>query len=440
VFPQLYLDEVTELSNEQRVKIDNNIRAAIEKLSRFQSASGGMTYWPGSTYTNSWGTSYAYHFLIEALKKGYRVTTNMMNNLRKFQRNKATLWTKSSDHWNSDLIQAYRLFTLAIDGQAELGAMNRLRNTSDKSYQSVCKLAAAYAAVGQKDAARSLFKSATKSLKEERYGYYYYSYGSYTRDLALKLEAYTYMEDYTEAFKVLESLSEKLSGNYWMSTQTTAYTLLAIGKYIIANNTEEAMSADISYGSTSTSWASDRVIYRSEITPKNGDKLKIRNDGKSNLFATLTITGTPKPGDEIADYSDMAITMKVVSPKGRPIKVDSIPLGQSFDVLVTVKNNYAYGSVRDIALSHILPSGWEIQNDRLNDQQTSDYSSYQYQDIRDDRVYTYFHLQSGESKTFKVSVTAAYPGKFYMPGVQSEAMYKASIHAKDKGKWIYVYE
>ena len=440
VFPQLYLDEVTELTNEERIKIESNIQTAIEKLSRFQSLSGGMTYWPGSTHTSSWGTSYAYHFLIEAQKKGFPVSTSLMNSLRKYQRNKATIWTKSLDHWDSDLIQSYRLFTLAIDGQAELGAMNRLRNTSDKSYQSVCKLAAAYAAIGQKDAAISLFRSVTKPLKEERYGYYYYNYGSYGRDLALKLEAYTYLEDYTEAFKILQELSERLANDSWMSTQTTAYSLLAIGKYVIANHSDEPMSADISYGSTSTTWTSDKAIYRSEINPKNGEKLKISNEGKSNLFATLTTTGTPKPGNEVAANSDMSISMRLVDEKGRSLNADSIKVGKSFDVLVKVKNNYAYGSVRDIALSHILPSGWEIQNDRLNDQQTTEYSAYNYQDIRDDRVYTYFHLQNAEAKTIKVSVTAAYPGKFYMPGVQSEAMYKATIHAKDKGKWVYVYE
>lgn len=140
------------------------------------------------------------------------------------------------------------------------------------------------------------------------------------------------------------------------------------------------------------------------------------------------------------DQSDLGIKVRYVTPVGRPVQIDSLPMGESFDVLVTVSNEYQYGAVRDIALSHILPSGWEIQNDRLNDQMTDEYDTYDYQDVRDDRVYTYFHLQSKESKTFKVSVTAAYPGRYYLPGPYAEAMYKASIHAKDAGKWVTVYE
>lgn len=440
VFPQLYLDEVTELDNEQRVKIESNIQTAIKKLSKFQVSSGGLSYWPGSSRTNSWGSNYAYHFLIEAQKKGYGVSNDLVNNLRRFQRNKATQWTKSVDHWNSDFIQGYRLFTLAIGGNPELGGMNRLRNTSGKSYQTICKLAAAYASVGQKEAARSLLKSATVQLKEQSYKYYYYNYGSYTRDLAIKLETYTYLEDQEESIKVLQEISDRMSGQRWMSTQSTAYALLAIGKYVIANQSNESMQADIKYGSTSTSWTSDKVLYRSAINPSHGDQLKITNTGEANLFATLTITGMPKAGDEIVDESDLDVSLRIVNQKGRSLKADSIKLGESFDVLVSIKNTYAYGSVRDIALSHILPSGWEIQNDRLNDQQSNEYSSFQFQDIRDDRVYTYFHLQSGETKTFKVSVTAAYPGKYYMPGAHAEAMYKAMIHAKEEGKWVYVYK
>ncbi|MEQ8713054.1 MAG: MG2 domain-containing protein, partial [Cyclobacteriaceae bacterium] len=440
VFPQLYLGHVTTLSSEQRVQIETNIQAAIKSLSRFQISGGGMSYWPGSGRSSSWGSSYAYHFLIEAQKMGYAVPTDLIDGLRKFQKSKATQWTKSTDHWDSDLIQSYRLFTLAIAGYPELGAMNRLRSTSGKSYQAICKLAAAYAVIGRKDAARSLLSGSDIKLKKEPYSYYYYSYGSYHRDLAILLETRVYLEDYTEAFKVIQELSDQLSSGEWMSTQETAYALLAIGKYVEANGADRPLEAAISYGNTQTTWKAEKALYRSAINPDDGDKLIVRNNGEATLFATLTITGTPKPGDEVIDQSDLGITVRYVDQTGRPMKPDSVQLGSSFDVLVTVKNQYAYGAVRDIALSHILPSGWEIQNDRLNEQQSDEYSTYDYQDIRDDRVYTYFHLASKESKTFKVSVTAAYPGKFYMSGAYAEAMYRASIHAKNPGKWVSVYE
>lgn len=440
VFPQLFLGQVTELTSEQRVKTESNIQAAIKRLTRFQTSGGGMSYWPGSSYANSWGSSYAYHFLIEAQKMGYAVPSDLVNGLRKFQKSKASQWIKSTDHWDSDLIQSYRLFTLAIAGYPELGAMNRLRSSSGNSYESLCKLAAAYAAIGRKDAARALISSSDKKLLKRSYNYYFYSYGSYHRDLAILLETYVYLEDNEEAFKVIQQLSDQLSGGEWMSTQETAYSLLAIGKYVASTDANSPLQADIGYGSTSTSWQAEKAIYRSAIDVADGDKLNIANKGEATLFATLTVSGTPKPGAEIVDQSDLGIKMRYVTSAGRPLEIDSLPMGESFDVLVTVSNEYQYGQVRDIALSHILPSGWEIQNDRLNDQVTDEYDTYDYQDVRDDRVYTYFHLRQKESKTFKISATAAYPGKYYLPGPYAEAMYKGSIHAKDAGKWVIVYE
>lgn len=61
-----------------------------------------------------------------------------------------------------------------------------------------------------------------------------------------------------------------------------------------------------------------------------------------------------------------------------------------------------------------------------------------YQDIRDDRVYTYFNLMRGERKTFVVQLNAAYAGRYYLPGYYCEAMYDNSVSAMKKGQWIEI--
>lgn len=440
-FPQLFLGSVTELTDDQKVKIASNVKMAIDKVVRFQEPGGGLSYWPGYSEADSWSSSYAYHFLIEAQKLGYMVPNELVDRLRNFQRNKARNWTKSVDHSNSDLIQAYRLFTLAVGGYPELGAMNRLRNTSDISVQSTFKLAAAYAVTGQTDAARNLMQGVDmRQLSNQKYRdyYYYYTYGSEVRDLAMLLETYVYMDSKAEAYSVLKVLSDNLSNDEWMSTQTTAYCLLAISKYVAANKADEGMKARIAYGSTSASWQSDKALYRSVLPVKAGETIRITNEGKSNLFATLTITGTPLPGEEPVQKSGLDIRVRYQDLNGRPLHPDSLSVGKSFDIIVTVKNEYTPGRVSNIALTHIIPSGWEIRNDRLTDQEANELSSFEYQDIRDDRVYTYFDLKRDESKTFKVSVTAAYPGNYFMPGVHAEAMYNAEIAAKTAGKWISI--
>jgi len=126
--------------------------------------------------------------------------------------------------------------------------------------------------------------------------------------------------------------------------------------------------------------------------------------------------------------------------KGNPISVDQLKQGSDFIAEIQVTNPGTRGYLRELALAHIVPSGWEIHNSRM-DQYNSNKSSYfTYQDIRDDRLYTYFDLGPGKTKIFKVQLNSTYLGKFYLPGISVEAMYDNSIYSRVKGKWVEVVE
>ncbi len=72
---------------------------------------------------------------------------------------------------------------------------------------------------------------------------------------------------------------------------------------------------------------------------------------------------------------------------------------------------------------------------------TSGSSPADYQDIRDDRVFTYFDLtaEKGDgTRTYRVQLNAAYAGHYYLPTVGCEAMYDKRIRATVPGKWVDV--
>jgi uncharacterized protein YfaS (alpha-2-macroglobulin family) len=90
-----------------------------------------------------------------------------------------------------------------------------------------------------------------------------------------------------------------------------------------------------------------------------------------------------------------------------------------------------------MALSQVFPSGWEIRNERMtgtNSQINSD--EYEYQDFRDNAVFTFFDMQ--KVKTYRTMLTATYAGKYFMPDIQCEAMYDHNILARIPGQWIEV--
>jgi uncharacterized protein YfaS (alpha-2-macroglobulin family) len=117
------------------------------------------------------------------------------------------------------------------------------------------------------------------------------------------------------------------------------------------------------------------------------------------------------------------------------------------EIQLTVRN-LTSKLLEQLALTHCVPSGWEIMNYRLaidsgdTDSQAEDAQSeqkhpyYDYQDIRDDRVLTYFAIEPKESKTFTVRVNKTYDGQFYLPAIGVEAMYDSSIQAIVPGHWL----
>lgn len=437
VFPQLYLDKVVQLSSDQKIQIEQNIKAGIKRLSTFQTHDGGMAYWPGSSQPNDWGTNYSFHFLTEAEQRGYSIPGDLMRKLRKYQNNRAKAWTKNQNNYNDDLIQAYRLFTLALAGDPAQSSMNRMLNMSGVSVQSNWKLAAAFAILGKESVARDLLSKAGTTPS----GYdYRYTYGSTTRDQAMLLETYVHLKDFAESFKVFKDLADKMASQSWYSTQTTAYTLLAAGKFLTDQAQSNQMNAKVSHSGNSENWRTDLPIMRESLMTNETDQsLTIQNSGDGVLYATLTTKGTPFPGAEEASSNGMRVEVDYRDQNGTRLDVTSLSQGQSFEATVKVVNQDPAGLIKDVALSHIFPSGWEIENERLNDDSFVS-NDFDYQDIRDDRIYTYFDLKRGEVKTFKVKLTATYAGNYYMPGILAEAMYDASTAGTTEGKWIEVME
>ena len=70
----------------------------------------------------------------------------------------------------------------------------------------------------------------------------------------------------------------------------------------------------------------------------------------------------------------------------------------------------------NLALTQIFPSGWEIRNTRMDLHEDKKASQITYQDIRDDRVYSYFDIKEKESKIIEGtadSISAALYAKTY---------------------------
>ncbi len=445
IFPQLFVINLMELNAEQKKKINAHVKAGLKRLQLFQTANGGFSYWPGEAYESDWGSNYAGHFMIEAEKAGFSLPVNMKSKWINYQQSQAKNWSMSNTTYShphgsesNQLIQAYRLYVLALSGNAELGAMNRLREEKNVALAAKWRLAAAYELIGQHEVALQLIKGLP--IKVNPYKELTCAYGSERRDAAMILETLSLLNENFKANEIAKEVTLNLNSDKWMSTQETAYSLLAMCVYAGVKNTttELNFSYSLNGGAETNKSANSRIsqVKFSDAEINKTATIKFKNTGKSKLYAKLLVEGVPLIDDKSSSANNLKMEVVYKNMKGQVIQPDKIIQGTDFMAVVTISNLGTKGNLHEMALNQIFPSGWEIHNSRMDDNGTA--SMARYEDIRDDRVFSYYELSKNTSKTFVVKLNATYLGKFYLPTVYSEAMYDNLINAKVPGRWVEV--
>jgi len=439
-FPQLFLQNVMDLSDVRKGDIETNINATLAKIKSYQMANGGFAYWPENSYgVSGWGTNYAGHFILEAQARGYQLPVGLLDPWVSYQTSQANNWQPKTNDYGSDLIQAYRLYTLALAKKPALSAMNRMRETGGITDAAKWRLAAAYVVAGKADIAGQIVNGL--SLKPNKSVNYWDTYGSPERDEAMMLETLVLLKRMAQAKPLVEDMANVLSSNQWLSTQSAAYMLLAVSKYAGINSAGENLVCDMTIDGAKVRVNTAKPIYQSQLNFNAGLRklVSITNRSKQNMYVHVQQQGIPVMKSQAAVSENLNLSVRYLDMKDRPVN-PTLKQGIDFYAEITVVHPGVRMNYTDLALSQLFPSGWEIMSSRLDAVKSSRFKSdvVRYQDIRDDRVYMYFDLDKGQKKVFKVLLHAAYLGSFYMPSVQCEAMYDNTIQARTTGQWIKV--
>lgn len=434
VFPQLFLADVMDITFEKKKEIEKNITAAIRKIGNWQGTGGGLSYWPGYNDVSDWGTTYAGHFMIEAKQKGHALPLTFMSNWVRHQKKAARQWSNQSHSHNTTLAQAYRLYTLALAGEPELSAMNRLRESQNLSNNAKWRLAAAYAAIGKTQVAKDL--SATANIDFVPYKYDYYTYGSPFRNRAMALETMVITNDPKQREQAV-SLARGMSSKRWYSTQETAFALLALSKMVVKNGGKK-MNVTLVKDGESTQIDTGRSMAQRAVTTKLGaNKIVLQNNGENIIYVTLSQSGKLPLGQELTEHRNLTLTSVFLDGEGKKLDITSLQQGTEIVAQISVYNS-SPDRIENVALTQIFPSGWEIVNTSFTDLGNQNSSKVDYMDIRDDRVNYYFNLGARKTKTFSIKLNTSYLGEYYLPGAQAEAMYDNDYFARSKGKKVTV--
>ncbi len=422
VFPQLFITKLSDANFLPKQTIVDNINAGIARIQSFQTNDGGFSYWQGGNKSDSWGSSYATHFLIMAKMNGYQVSESVLKQAINYLKN----------HIDSSNI--YPLYLLSLSDNHQLGAMNEIYENHLRNLTTTNRwlLAASYAMAGFDDIALKISNGLSLTPNESQ-SYYDNSYGSNLRNKAIILQAHKIVTGNIDA-ELYNEIKSELESNEWLSTQTSAYTLL-----VMASIKDEAKIGEIKGEITLNNKAQkiNEQKDRIEFALNSGNaKVKAQN----MLFVNYSWEGitSDSSNDNIKRKMQLSREFVVFDESGNERVIDASVLksGESFYIkIMLVPYGRNYIDMKNIALTQNLPSGWEIENTRLNNDAepnavAMNNSKVSYTDIRDDKIMWFFDIY--ESQVVYVKVNAVTPGEYTLPAAFAEAMYDGSYSASSE--------
>lgn len=423
------INSMPMLSEDNAAKVKAMVPEMLTELYVRQLPDGGFAYWRGDTHADEWVTSMAGQFMTLARNAGYEVNKGVLDSWAKFQKRCIQNYRTAKVYALSDLTQAYRLFTMALAGNAEEAAMNRMKEGGNLSWQATAMLASTYAVCGKKTVGTELLNSIFNTQEED--GFNVPTYGTPLRNKAIVLEAMVRTGNILEAMTYATDINRGASGlEPWsMSTQESAFISGAMNQ-LAKNVTGGNVSVNVNEGEkTLDTKPSGNGIVNAVLNSEFGS-VTVQNTSDGPAYVRMTVVSQAEPSASIpARATGIALNVRYIGADGSAISPTSIRQGTEFTAVIRVSNPDISEGIHNMALTEMIPSGWEIINERMTGEDIPSAGKYDYLDIRDDRNVFYFSIASGSYKEFRVRLRAAYEGKFVLPSVTCEAMYDSRVFA-----------
>lgn len=130
---------------------------------------------------------------------------------------------------------------------------------------------------------------------------------------------------------------------------------------------------------------------------------------------------------------------------GNVLDIEMLKSAKSFWILLKVSNTSGISGISNIALTQALPSGWEIENLRLNHDDLPEFirakksREVTYTDIRDDKIMWFFDMPYGNgTQLVFAKINTITPGNYTLPAAYAEAMYDNNFQAATASQKVKV--
>lgn len=225
----------------------------------------------------------------------------------------------------------------------------------------------------------------------------------------------------------MDYLSREYKKDYWYSTQDDAFTLLAFGKAARMaggakiKGTVAIEGKQFSYGGGNKRFDLDGVAKT----------VSISLSGEGRAYYSIVTEGIRRDGKVRIEDKNLRVRREFFDRNGSPVDLEDVKQNSLIIVKLTLACDI--GHLENVAVTDLLPGGFEIENPRLTE--TTQYSfvkgatTPQYVDLRDDRINYYTSFAGQRQQVFFYMVRAVTRGEFQYPPVVAEAMYDANYYS-----------
>ena len=438
-FPQLYYaDLAKEINNNfsSNKNAVNNVQAAIDKIQSMQLSNGAIAYWQGSGNENWWSTIYAAHFLSEAQKAGYSVNQNIVNKIYNYLNSR--LKTKElefiyyADGSKREFIKEevpYSLYVLALADEAKIAELNYYKSNANMLSQSGKYLiAAAFALKGDK---KKFYQMLPKGYVSENtdpaFGGNFYSD---FRNMALVLNTLLDVDPQNSQINYMsKQVAQTLLTRSYLNTQESVFGFLAMGK-IARSASQNNVTATITSNGKNIGTYDGKGILTIPNKSIAGNQININATGKGKLYYFWETEGIPMNSGNKQEDNFLEVRRTYRDRYGKSFSTNFF---QNDLVVVEISIRSTNGiTVPNVAITDLLPAGFEIENAHITELPQLDWlreaAQPEYKDIRDDRVNLIVTATPKISKYYYLC-RAVSLGTFNVGSIGADAMYRGEYHS-----------
>ncbi|WP_169974733.1 MULTISPECIES: alpha-2-macroglobulin [unclassified Campylobacter] len=417
-------DQNSTKSRIDAADIKRFITAGMKDLIKMQKADGSFGYWGELSYTNNFASIYAIDTLLELEKSGFELDKNV--------KSKAISWLMNFG--SKDNLQAlYAAYVLSTQNKLEKSAANALYDNRKFSTSLEAYLMASILQnVGLKKESENALKQISdvvynkeKSLAD--------NFGSRKRNTAFTLLLHTrHFKKNAFSEEMANYLIKNIDKMY--STQERAFTLMALRAYIKDTSTRNKFK--ISYDGQDILFDGLNNI---DISPKKPEITVTPESGSSVYLSVRSLAYRPLNINHDFNKKGLDIYRTFVDKNGKEVDINNIKLNDVIYSKLTLKT---IDYIRNGVINEQISPCFEVINENiapnLRTKATKNTLYVEHQNIQDDRVLSFYSLNSGyANEKDKVPFAIYTPlrvvmsGKCMLPAVITENMYDESISDYD---------